>query len=428
MKTPTRFILALAGSALVVAGLPTAAQADDVNTVPMRSTAEPVFASNAEPFSVAVLPDGSRILVGTVPNVGAKIVSLVPGPNAGQFTRESTILGNKHHFGSAVGLAFDSSKRLWMTDASGPYGPSVNSYAAGFGPGITDDSEVSPRLTIMGNYTVMHDPSEALVTKSGEIVVTDLSQDKVFIYPANTGGNIRPARYIQDGIATPFGAALDGAGQIYVANNGDNSITIYPANASSSTGPTRTIKGPNTQLNEPRKIAVDTSNNIYVTNAGSDSVVVFAAGANGNVAPVKRIVGASTQLNNPAGIALDAERRVYVVNMINSGVGDNLVQFPTLMPFKVPAVARAMKVSGSSKSKTRTVSWSAPANNGGTPVTRYKVVVKKGSKTLYSKFVTGRSFKMSRSKLKSGTNTAYVYAYNRIGSAPAAKKSFTVKK
>jgi streptogramin lyase len=427
METPTRFILALAGSALVVAGLPAAAQANDVNTAPARSTAgSPAFDSGAQPFSVAVLPDGSQVVVGTVPDVGQKVASFRPDPgNPNQFLLDGSILGSDHFFGSAVGLAFDSAKRLWMADASGPNGPSINSYPAGFGPNI---EVLAPRLSISGHYTGLVAPSEALLTKSGEVVVSDMAQNKVFIYPANTGGNIRPARYVQTSIGAPYGAALDSAGQIYVANYANSSITVYPANAGSTTAPIRLIQGSNTQLDGPRKIAVDTSNNIYVTNGNTESVVVFAAGATGNVAPVKRVIGAGTQLDNPMGIALDAARRVYVVNGINSGTGKVLVQFPTLMPYLKPTAVRSLKVSGGSKSSTRTISWTAPSNTGGTPIIKYRVLVKKGSTTLYNKTTTGRSYNLSRTRLENGTNTVTITAVNKIGDAPAVKKTFTVTK
>lgn len=404
-----------------------AAQADDVDTAPLRATSGyPAFDSGAQPFSVAVLPDGSQVVVGSIPDVGRKVASFVPSPsNPNQFLLEGSILGTDHSFGSAVGLAFDSAKRLWMADAAGPNGPSINSYAAGFGPGI---AELPPRLSISGNYTRMHAPSEALLTRSGEIVVSDVQENKVFIYPANTGGNIRPARQIQTGIDAPFGVALDSSGMIYVANSANNSITVYPAHAGSTTAPIRVIQGPNTQLDGPRKIAVDTSNNIYVTTAGTESVVVFAAGATGNVAPVKRVIGASTQLSQPAGIALDAARRVYVVNVTNSGAGNILVQFPTLMPFLKPTAVRSVKVSGASASSTRTVSWVSPSNNGGTPITKYRIIVKKGTTTLYDKYTTSRYYRLSRSKLKNGTNKAYVFAYNKVGRSSATSRTFTVYK
>ena len=56
------------------------------------------------------------------------------------------------------------------------------------------------------------------------------------------------------------------------------------------------------------------------------------------------------------------------------------------------------------------------------------MIVKKGTATLYSKYVTTRSYTLLRSKLKNGTNKVYVYAYNKIGSSPSASTSFTVKK
>lgn len=427
MKTPARFILALAGASLVVAGFPmSAAQADDVNIAPVRSTdGSGAFFTDAYPYSLAVLPDGSRVVVGSAAGI-PKLVTFRPGSNASQFDLENTVLGDDHDFQSTAGISFDYAHRLWVADGGAE---TIFSYAAGFGPGITPSTVLAPRLSISGNFTgLLQPPSDVQVTKSGEVVVAGWSANKVFTYPANTGGNILPVRTIEVGLDAPIAVALDSAGQVYVLNFNSNSIAVFPANADSTTSPIRVIEGSNTQIDEPSKIAVDSSNNIYVTNSITNSVVVFAAGASGNVAPVKRVVGASTELNTPAGIALDADRRVYVANWITSGTGKAVVQFPTLMPFLKPTAARSIKVSGSSKSSTRTISWTAPSKTGGTPVTKYLVVVKKGSKTFYSKTTTSRSYKVSRSKLKSGTNTATITAYNKVGPAPSVKKSFSVKK
>ena len=102
---------------------------------------------------------------------------------------------------------------------------------------------------------------------------------------------------------------------IYVADNSRDSIVIFAKDASGDVPPTRSIKGPQTNLDEPFAIAVD-DNWIYVANWQNKSVAVFPIGATGDVPPTQLIQGSNTTFNRPQGIAVDANW-IYVADYSN---------------------------------------------------------------------------------------------------------------
>ncbi|MBW9205738.1 excalibur calcium-binding domain-containing protein [Mumia sp. zg.B17] len=97
---------------------------------------------------------------------------------------------------------------------------------------------------------------------------------------------------------------------------------------------------------------------------------------------------------------------------------------------KKPGAPRSLKVSSQVDAKKRKVSWAAPSSNGGAGIQGYQIMVRKGSKTLYTKNVAAsrRSFKVPRRLLHNGKDRVYVKARNRVGFGSNAARSFKVKK
>jgi len=150
----------------------------------------------------------------------------------------------------------------------------------------------------------------------------------VLLFPLTASGNVAPTAAIT-GTSTaldfPTGSAFDASGNIYVTNLSNNSVTVYAAGASGDIAPISTISGANTLLNSPEGVVLDSKGNIYVANFGpggasSGSVTIFSAGANGDVAPLSTITGSNTNFGSPFGIALDAEGKIYVTNVNGVGV------------------------------------------------------------------------------------------------------------
>lgn len=411
MKT-ARHLFTVAVVCLIV-GVAAPARAADVEEPPINSLTG-IGISTLMPRGVVV--NGTGVMVASYNST--KIQRYVPSGST--FTADWAIEGPKTKLDQSFSLSADPAGNMWVANYS-------QNAILSFAKGVTCCNP-APRLTISGSNTGLNQPTDVVVGPRREVVVANAYEDKLLIFPPDTGGDIEPQRTIDlppGSYAT--GLAIDKSGYIYVVSQSHHAVYVYAPTASGSDAPVRTITGPLTQLAYPTKATIDSSGNLYVSNYGSNvtdrSVTVFKPGANGNVAPRTRLVGAATGLGGSSGIAVDANRNVYVVNDWPS-----LLRFAPLVPLAKPSAPRSLKVSGSSTSSSRTVSWTAPASNGGTPITKYKVIVKKGTTTLYNKTTTSRSYRLLRSKLKSGTNMVYVYAINKVGSSPASTKTFTVKK
>ncbi|MDX6277543.1 MAG: hypothetical protein QOJ72_1671 [Nocardioidaceae bacterium] len=435
MKTLPRALAAVTGLALASLTI-SAAQAADVNAAPTRwSNSGGEFASGAgfaRAQSVAVTSTGARVYVGSTEGTGARVVGFTPNVNnANAYVSDSRLYGTKSGLASSYGLTMDRSGRLWTAD---PINKTVSRFAASAVTGNPENS--TPQLTISGPNTGLEAPTDVAFAPNGDVLVTDNgSTNRVLrVYAADGGGNTAPKSVIDLGFGGVTGVAVDSKGLIYVANAGLDSIQVYAAGATTGASAIRTIAGPDTALHTPTQLAIDSSDNLYVANRnngaipGGTSVAVFAPGADDDAAPIARLTGPSTTLDHPNDVALDADRNVYVVGAVDPVSNSLLTKFAPLVPFTVPSAARSISVSGSSKSSTRKISWHSPTNTGGTPITKYKVLVKHGSKTIYNKTTTSRSYTVKRSTLSNGTNTVTITAVNKVGNAPGAKKSFTVKK
>ncbi|KQV75141.1 hypothetical protein ASC61_09070 [Aeromicrobium sp. Root344] len=433
-----RNFAALTAAGLAVSCLTmTPAHADtyDVSYAPTRST---TFngAGLTHPTDIAVDPnptaadDPSKFAIAESNNTFSRVKVLKDNEfnSTGYGLADGSILDtSRSGLSGPQGVSYDAKGRIWVADSS----------TATVSVFPKDTSSSSPYTTIGGmKNTGLSSPSDVAVAANGDVYVANInSTSTIRVYGAGRGGDIEPIRTITDGINNPTSIVIDSKGLIYVANlnggNGNENIAIYAANTESATPPIRTITGPNTHLHGASSLALDSSDNLYVTNAtdGSNgSVTVFAPGTQGDAFPIKRLSGAG--ISYPTGVAVDTNRNVHVVNEYSTDVANapSVFTFAPLIPLTKPTAARNIKISGSSTSSSRRVTWNSPINNGGTPITKYKVVVKKGTTTLYNKVVTTRSYTLLRSKLKAGTNRVYVYAFNRIGASSSVSKTFTVKK
>jgi hypothetical protein len=154
-------------------------------------------------------------------------------------------------------------------------------------------------------------------------------------------------------------------------------------------------------------------------------VVVFGPGANGDTTPMRTLAGATTQLTGPVGVTLDARRNLVVADY----AGNSLATIAPLVPLAKPGKVRKLKISGKRTAKRRTVSWKPPATDGGTPITGYRVVVRKHHRTVLVKKLTAHktSVRLARHALPRGRLKVRVTARNAVGTGPATRHRFRVR-
>ena len=201
---------------------------------------------------------------------------------------------------------------------------SLTIYSAG------SDGDAAPVSTIAGASTGLSSPIGIALDSSGKIYVANAQSGsetagKITVYPAGSKGNVTPSISIfgsNTGLGGPVGIAVDSHGKIYVANSlasggiFGGSVTVYSAGSNGDVSAIATISGDNTALDHPSGIALDSRGNIYVSNNNGDldNIVVFPAGSNGDVTPSEIISGHNTGLNSVAGLALDSANRIYVAD------------------------------------------------------------------------------------------------------------------
>jgi sugar lactone lactonase YvrE len=185
------------------------------------------------------------------------------------------IAGSNTLLNSPNGVAFDSTKRIFVTNRGNG---SVTAYVI---PTPTPVPSASPTATPTTNPSASPSPT-----------------------PVPFNNNVAPSVVIAGaatGLIAPTGIALDANNVIYVTDpdNGNPSVRIFAAGANGNVLPTRVIAGALTQLSNPLDVKLDSSGNIYVTDAGANKLLIFGPAANGNVAPLSAItlpVGSVTGL------------------------------------------------------------------------------------------------------------------------------------
>ena len=352
------------------------AQGDNGDATPLATIAGPATGLS-QPDGVVVSRSGALFVTNSANN---SVTEYAPGAT-GNATPIATIAGAGTGLSVPSGIAVDpfgdvyvANHQLWT----------VTEYA----PGATGNA--TPIATIAGPATGLLSPEGLALNTAGDLLVANYGANSVTEYAPGTTGNTAPIARISGaatGLSSPFGVAVNAAGQVLVSNAATNTVTEYAAGATGNTAPVRTITGPGTQLNDPASVAVDTSGNTYVSNLNG-SVTQYTPGAEGNAQPATALGGPDTGINDPVAVAV----------------------YP--LP-SAPGVPTAVTATGTSFGAT--VSFTPPADNGGSPVT-YTVVASPGGET-----VTGSSSPITLTGLADGVSYTFtVYATNATGTSPVS--------
>lgn len=322
-----------------------------------------------------------------------------PGPSA---TPQFLIGGSNTTLNGPQYLAFDSSKRLYVTNfAAATKAASIlifQTYATG---------AVLPFGTLTLGTGVQPHGMAMLPNSAGSVVAFTAPggffPNFVNIYGAFSGGTLPLENTIAGSntkLNNPVGVGVDSKSNIYTANSGNGTITVYPAPTPSPTPsgspsptptptptPTATPTGsaspsaspsptptpsslnispnatitcvpaggvPSSCMTRPTGLTVDGSGNVYVTDPDSGvtpAVYVFGAAqvACGappctlGLTPSRFIAGSNTKLVNPTDVAVDSAGTIYVVD---AGTGPNtsmlLIFAPTANGNVAPSTAIAL--------------------------------------------------------------------------------------
>jgi sugar lactone lactonase YvrE len=260
-------------------------------------------------------------------------------------------------------------------------------------------------------------PSDLAVDSANDLFIVDRSNDRVLEIPAGGG----PQTTVVTGLGTTQGMGVDAAGDLYIANTGANAVDEVPAGTSTLvpilTGPA--VSGPN-------DVAVDAGGDVFVADGNNNRILELPAGGGPSTTvgtgllgpfsvsvdePPTSLASTTTTLSatvlapalagSPAGtVTFRTGSTVLGTAPLSGSVPDRATLTTSALAVgtnSITATYNAQGVYGSSTSAPETVqttasapgaptaltgqaaagsvslSWTAPASNGGAPLTGYNV-------------------------------------------------------
>jgi hypothetical protein len=300
------------------------------------------------------------------------------------------------------------------------------------GPGV-------PIRSISGNNTAITDPVAVAWTPTGSLWVENSDDDgyQLLRFAPGATGNVAPVQVIAGPKTGLSSGSLGFSTLAGLPDNGvaaspagvDPSVSVFSSTQSGNVAPHRFLQVPTPGPNWMSEgVAADSKGNIYIGSGdlnGNSFGRLYVFGPTGST-PKLTLGGASQRFQTPLAPMVAHNGELALADLsdfsITSGsIYGNIEVFKPLLATPGKVGSLAVKKSSS----TETVSWKAPSSAGGTRISSYKVVVKKGSKTEQSKTVAGTSLAMKRKSLPKGSLKVTVSAVNGGGAGTAASRSFT---
>ena len=228
----------------------------------------------------------------------------------------------------------------------------------------TADGAVAVALRIYDLPTGITSPRGMVLDGDGNIHVVDTSGDEVAVISPNTADGQRAVAIrtydLPTGTSIPSGLTIDADGNLHVSDSNDDNIRVYdPNTANNATAVAiRTYDLPE-NLENPEGLTTDGDGNIHVVDISDDNVVVIAPDtADGQRAVALRTYGMPTGITAPQGLAFVPGTETDVENTVPSA--------PT-------------SLSVTTTRTTAILTWTAPTDDGGTPITEYQYRYQEGS-------------------------------------------------
>jgi len=396
----------------------------------------------------------------------SSVTVYAPGAD-GNVAPVRTISGSATTLGAPVGLQLTPQGAIVVSDISARA-------IVEFAP--TASGNVAPRKRLVGPSTRITSPYSLELRPDGSLYVGN--NGSVLVFSAFVGGDVAPVREIggiTSGLDYVTGLAVDSSGDVYASSYNKHMVVVFGPGADGDATPIRRLVGSGTQLTYPMGLRLGADRSVVVaqlygsavntyaplvpfrapsavralnvsgsttaatrtvswqvpaTNGGKSVTGYTVVVKHGSKTLLSKHVSAGTRSVKVARATLSPGTNTVTVRAVNAVGSGSSASKAFKATFSKAGKVRSLAVHGSSKAKTRSVTWKAPKSNGGKPVTTYVVKVKKGSKTLWTKTVKAGTHQVSvpRSKLRAGTDKVYVKAVTSIGTGSAASKSFTVRK
>jgi len=214
--------------------------------------------------------------------------------------------------------------------------PDLKTAVCNFGGVTNPPTEQLPRQPTQSS--LCYPTGLAVDPKSGDLYVADSDNGRVLRFPApflaqnssqqanlvlgQTGfTGISNPQASQSVMSVPYGLVFDSQRGLMVSDLSANRVLIFPIDSPANGEPASKVIGQtsftatvNTTLNSPRHIAEDTINQLYVADAGHNQVLVFDIPTSSST---NTPVGALTTLANGGG--LNNPQAVWVTNNVTKG-------------------------------------------------------------------------------------------------------------
>ncbi|WP_176706421.1 fibronectin type III domain-containing protein, partial [Paenibacillus hemerocallicola] len=287
--------------------------------------------------------------------------------------------GTTGQFTNPAGVAIDKNGNIYVADMGNNYGGHKVHKLSATGTSLTSwGKSDSQSGTALGQF---NGAEGVAVDKNGNVYVADTGNNRI---QKLTVSNNTWSAWGKSGNASgtglgefnkPSDVAVDGDGNVYVGDTNNNRVQKLTV----STGQWSEWKNSGSapgSFNSPRGVAVDGSGNVYVADVGRSRIQKLTVATNTWSAWGKSGGVQGTGLGeffNPYGVAIDANGVLYVADMNNHRVQKLVI---TVTAPNEPTGATAKAGNGQA-----TVSFTPPADNGGSPITGYTVTSNPGGKT-----------------------------------------------